>query len=133
MQLRKIAEHSITGGITGFVIALVAVLLRFRQHIKNGIYVETKYIQRNHHLVELIRQIRPLCQTGKFSVSPKFKEFVEKVDRLTGSALQHRAPGVDQTDLLNVVKSAAVNGSITPRMELDISSTLQQLTQACVV
>lgn len=78
------------GSIFGFIFALAAGVLKIKRLAKGGIFVETVYLQRNEPLQNLLKEVRPLCQTGRISVHSKYKEFIKEVDCLVGAVLNNR-------------------------------------------
>jgi hypothetical protein len=43
--------NGVIGGTTGFCLMTIALLFRTRQVAKNGLYVDTKYIQQSPYLL----------------------------------------------------------------------------------
>lgn len=121
--------NGVIGGTTGFCLMTIALLFRTRQVAKNGLYVDTKYIQQSPYLHGLLRQVTLSCKTGRLSVSENYKEFITAVDRLVGMALRGEKYCECPESLLQLLKSAYVNDPPAEAVNQQLTAAVYQIVQ----
>ena len=75
------------GAWMAMTLALLGVLLQIKQIVRDGVYVKTKNVQRDPHLYNNLRLMRPYFQVNSWSLDRKFITFVKELDGLVGTVL----------------------------------------------
>jgi len=90
MSITRMFQYALIGATMGFLLAFIGLLVKYRRMLKHGIFVETINLHRNETLTNLIRQVRPYCQTSRYGVHQKYKKFIAMADDLVGVVIQRR-------------------------------------------
>ena len=128
MKYSHFVKNGFVGASVGLIVVVIGILIKMRRYVANGIYLQTFNIQRDTYIHTLVRSIRPLCQTGRFTVNKEYATFVRALDELIGRVASGDGPGdADHDTLMQLLRVSIIKKPLGVEIENQFSNAIRQL------
>lgn len=93
-------RYILFGLLIGFLFALFGVLMKQNRLFKDGIFVSTTHLKKDHLIEAYVKNICPYFKIGRIGVDPRYTHFVKEIDELIGQKLRDEASGKFNKDYI---------------------------------